>query len=86
MGNFKPRLLDLPFAKNENIEVERPWPVGNGRRAVAPEGPLDVQERIQQRARVEVGIQGGHRVEKAWLIGIPDRLGGIKRRQRTQPS
>jgi len=53
MRNIKPRLVDFKIAYEQDIQIQRPRPIGNGCRTVATELLFNCQQFIEQRVRLE---------------------------------
>jgi subtilase family protein len=78
----QPRVRDLEVlqgnlrvAVEEEVEVERPRPLGRGRLPVAPEGGLDREEPGEQVGGLERRLEHRDPVQERRLIEIADRLG-----------
>lgn len=80
MGKLQPRLIDLKMAYEQNIQIQRSWPVGNRCRTVASEFLFDFQQFIEQCARFKFSFQRHNRIHKPRLLREPNWLGFIKRR------
>jgi len=80
MGNVDVGLVKDEVSIEEDVEVEGAWPVGNPRGTVAPEGVLEVEQRVQKRRRGEACIQGNNGVDEARLIRKTNGRSGVKGR------
>jgi len=69
MRDFEVEFREDEVAVEEEIEVEGARAVGRGGGVVAAEVALDGQERVEDDARSEIGIEGNDGVEEAGLIG-----------------
>src|SRR5258706_11754740 len=74
VGDSEPRLVDLHVFVEEEVEIERPRPLGRDGRTVAAEVGLDGQEQVEELPRRALRLERGHPVEEARLIQIADRL------------
>lgn len=65
-------------AIEQNVEIETARAVAMRRGTIAAELALDGKQTLQQRCRGKIRLEGGHRVQKARLIGKSYRGGGVK--------
>jgi hypothetical protein len=84
MRDLEAGLTDRLDAINQQIEIERPGPVGKAGSAVTAKLPFDRQQGLKQGARAEFGFKRNHRVEEARLGSVAYRLGGVEPRSRRQ--
>ena len=49
-GTLKPRLVDLRIAVEQQVEIERAWPLSGNALTAAPEAALDVEQKLEQGA------------------------------------
>ena len=77
--NFEPRLAHGHAVHEQDIQIERARAIGDGGRAVAAELALQAEQRLEQRARGEIGFERDGGIEKARLGGETDRRGGVER-------
>ena len=87
MGKLQPRLIDLKMAYEQDIQIQRSWPIGNRCRTVPAEFLFDCQQFIEQCARLKFGFQRHNRIHKPGLLRESNWLGFIERRSgRNAPS
>ena len=83
MGNHQARQANHKIVIEQNVQVQCPRAIGNGRQPVAAELPLDLQQRTQQLEWRQLRFERHHRVQKPRLLGIPHRRRRVKRRARS---
>src|SRR5690348_11498823 len=80
MRHGQARLVDHDVAVQEQVEVDRARPpVGLG--TLASELALDLEETLEQRARLELGLELRDGVQEPRLIRVAPRLGLTDRRK-----
>jgi hypothetical protein len=75
MRNRKTVLAQYQVTIKKNVQVQRARAVLNAGRAVAAKRTLHLQQRLEQRARREIGFERDRRIQKARLLGNPHRPG-----------
>ncbi len=79
MRNHQARAPNHKILIKQNVQVQRPRPIGNRGQPVAPEFALNLQQSAQQLKRCQLRFDCHHRVQKAWLRRKPHRRRRIKR-------
>jgi hypothetical protein len=74
VGDPEPRLVDLSVPIEQEIEIERPRPLGRDGSPVAAEPGLDGEEQVEERGSRQHGVEGRDPVQEAGLIHIADRF------------
>jgi len=77
MRHCQSRLLDQPSAVEHDVEVEGARCVG--KIAHPAMEALDLEQRIEQRARREAGINGGHGIDEVGLVEIAHGRAAVER-------
>jgi subtilisin family serine protease len=80
MRDVEPRLVDFRVSIQEQIHVDRPRAAGRNAAAVAPEGALDLEQRLEQPPRLEARLELDRAVQEPGLVDDPDRSRVAKRR------
>ena len=57
MGNPEPGLIDLCVSIEQEVEIERPRPLGRDGRPVPAEATFDGQEQIEELSRRALGVE-----------------------------
>ena len=80
MRKLEACFAEAEVAEHEHIQVQCTGAVGDAGGAVAAEVVFDGEKRIEQGARGEFGFKRNHCVEKARLVGVANRPGGVEPR------
>ena len=83
--NLEARLVDQSLAEQQDIQVQGARAPAFGLAFTALR-QFDALQGIEQRQRLEVGLQCRNRVDVAWLVGGPERVAGIERGDCSQPA
>jgi hypothetical protein len=70
---------DANVIHEKDIQIERTWPVGNVKAAIAAEFELDLPQLFKELVRRKRSFKRDSGIEKARLRGITDRSGGVER-------
>ena len=78
MRNLEPWFAYRQSIHQQNVKVERPRAIHKARRPVPAKLKLDLEQRVEQRTRRQIGFQFDYGIHKSWLLGKTNRLGRIE--------